>query len=90
MHAYVYKSQRRADTYVYLAARDDFERLPGPLREQLGPLQFVLDVALGPDRRLAREDPAQVRANLASRGFHLQFPPTPGVDPMSEDWGTDA
>src|SRR5690606_40108484 len=35
MHAYVYKSLRKADTYVYLAARDDFERLPGPLRGQL-------------------------------------------------------
>ncbi len=90
MHAYVYKSQRRADTYVYLAARDDFSRLPEPLRTQLGALQFVLDVALTPGRKLARENPEEVRANLAARGFHLQFPPTLDVDPMSEDWGTDA
>lgn len=90
MHAYVYKSQRRADTYVYLAARDDFSRLPEPLRTQLGALRFVLDVALTPDRKLAREDPEEVRRNLAARGFHLQFPPTLDVDPMSEDWGTDA
>lgn len=55
MHAYVYKSQRRADTYVYLAARDDFARLPEPLRTQLGPLAFVLDVELTPERGLARE-----------------------------------
>ena len=39
---------------------------------------------------VARENPDEVRANLAARGFHLQFPPTPGVDPMHEDWGTDA
>lgn len=90
MHAYVYKSQRRADTYVYLATRDDFERLPEALRTRLGPLQFVLEVALTAERKLAREDPGQVRANLVGRGYHLQFPPTPGVDPMSEDWGTDA
>lgn len=90
MHAYVYKSQRKADTYVYLAARDDFAVLPESLRSQLGPLSFVLDVALTPDRKLAREDAAAVRANLASRGFHLQFPPTLGQDPMTEDWGTDA
>jgi hypothetical protein len=31
-----------------------------------------------------------VRENLASRGFHLQFPPRNDRDPMSEDWGTDA
>ena len=90
MHAYVYKSQRKADTYVYLAKRDDFARLPEPLRTQLGPLAFVLDVALTPERKLAREEVAAVRENLALRGFHLQFPPSMAADPMSEDGGTDA
>jgi uncharacterized protein YcgL (UPF0745 family) len=90
MHAYVYKSQRKADTYVYLAAREDFERLPEPLRTQLGPLAFVLDVELTPGRKLAREDAAAVRANLVARGFHLQFPPSAAGDPMHDDWGTDA
>ena len=89
MQAYVYKSLRKADTYVYLGARDDFARLPEPVRTQLGQLQFVLEVVLTPDRKLAREDVAVVRGNLAARGFHLQFPPTV-EDPMKEDWGTDA
>lgn len=90
MLAYVYKSQKRADSYVYLAARDDFTRLPEPLRSQLGRLQFVLEVALTPERKLACENPLQVMENLAARGFHLQFPPSAALDPMSEDWGTDA
>lgn len=90
MQAFVYKSPKRADTYVYLAARDDFTRLPEPLRSQLGALQFVLEVALTPGRKLAREDAAVVRGNLALRGFHLQFPPPADVDPMTDDWGTDA
>lgn len=90
MHAYVYKSQRQADTYVYLSERDAFDRLPEPLRTRLGPLRFVLDVALTPERRLARENPEDVRHNLVARGFHLQFPPSMATDPMSEDWGTDA
>lgn len=99
MQAYVYKSLRKADTYVYLGARDDFERLPEPLRTQLGRLQFVMEVALTPERKLAREDVAVVRENLAMRGFHLQFPPTveeSSVDKLrmfgvkEEDWGTDA
>ena len=89
MQAYVYKSLRKADTYVYFRARDDFARLPEPLRTQLGNLQFVLEVALSPERKLAREDAAVVRENLVARGFHLQFPPTV-ADPMTEDWGTDA
>ncbi|MDO5609262.1 MAG: YcgL domain-containing protein [Pseudomonadota bacterium] len=90
MLAYVYKSQKRADSYVYLAARGDFSRLPELLRSQLGPLQFVLEVALSPARKLARENPVQVMENLTAHGFHLQFPPSAAVDPMSEDWGTDA
>ena len=84
MHAFVYKSQRRADTFVYLAARDDFERIPAPLRDTLGALTFVLDVALTPGRKLAREDAEVVRENLATRGFHLQLPPPP-VPPSRAD-----
>ena len=89
MHAYVYKSLRQADTYVFLAARDDFARLPDALRTQMGQLAFVLEVALTSDRKLARADADVVRRNLAERGFHIQFPPTM-LDPMTEDWGTDA
>ena len=88
MLAYVYKSLKKADTYVYLSARDDFACLPEPLRTQLGALQFVLEIALTPERKLAMEEPAVVRENLAMRGFHVQFPPTM-ADPMTEDWGTD-
>lgn len=90
MHAFVYKSLRKHDTYVYLAARDDFDRLPEPVRSRLGPFRFVLEIALTPDRSLAREDPAVVRGNLATRGFHLQLPAGSAVDPMADDWGTDA
>jgi hypothetical protein len=89
MQAYIYKSLRKAETYVYLAARDDFARLPETLRGQLGGLGFVFEVALTPERRLAREDVGVVMENLAVQGFHLQFPPT-AQDPMTEDWGTDA
>ena len=77
MQAYVYKSQRKQDTYVYLAARDDFSVVPEALKASLGPLSFVLEVALTPDRRLALADADVVRAHLAERGFHLQMPPPP-------------
>lgn len=89
MLAHVYKSLKKADTYVYLAERDGFDCLPPPLRAQLGTLQFVLEVALTPDRRLARENPEVVRNNLAARGFHVQLPPTLH-DPLQDDWSTDA
>ncbi len=90
MHAYVYKSQRKDDTFVYLAARDDFDRIPEPLRAQLGPLAFVLDVALTAERKLARGNEDAVRENLALRGFHIQFPPPLVPPPMAPPRGTDA
>jgi len=88
MLAYVYKSLRKPGTYVYLAERDGFTLLPEPLHSQMGRLQFVLEIDLAPNRRLASEDPEVVCANLAGRGFHIQFPPTV-ADPMTSDWGTD-
>ncbi len=81
MQAYVYKSLRKPDTYLYLRKRDDFLVVPEPVRLPLGEFVFVLEVALTPDRKLAQVDPAVVRANLAAQGFHLQFPPTL-LDPM--------
>lgn len=90
MRAYVYKSTRKADTYVFLVARDEGAKLPEALRTQLGPLQFVLETELAPGRKLARENPEEVMANLVDRGFHLQIPQDLPLDPMTSDWGTDA
>lgn len=81
MQAYVYKSLRKPDTYLYLRTRDGFDALPPPVRAPLGELAFVLEVALTPQRKLARADVAVVMANLQAQGFHLQFPPTQ-PDPM--------
>ncbi|MFH1600967.1 MAG: YcgL domain-containing protein [Pseudomonadota bacterium] len=81
MQAYVYKSLRKPDTYLYLRKQDDFSMLPPAVREPLGELVFVLEFALTANRRLARADPAVVLANLQAHGFHLQFPPTV-LDPM--------
>jgi uncharacterized protein YcgL (UPF0745 family) len=75
MQAYVYKSLRKADTYVFLRKQDDFAVLPEPVRAPLGQLVFVLSVGLTEGRKLARSDAAVVRANLEQRGFHIQLPP---------------
>ncbi len=75
MRCHVYKSRRRADTYVYLGQRDGFDALPPALRESLVPLEWVLDVELDGQRRLAREDATIVAANVTANGFHLQLPP---------------
>ena len=77
MQCYVYRSARKAETYLYLGRRDDFVRLPPPIRATLEPFQFVLELTLAPERKLARVDADQVRAALAERGWFIQHPPTP-------------
>lgn len=77
MNCFVYKSRSRAETYVYLRERDAFDLLPAPLAATLGPLVFVIELALSPERKLAREDVEAVIANLRGLGFHLQLPPPP-------------
>jgi uncharacterized protein len=74
MHCFVYASQRKADTYLWLAKRDNFEILPATLVMLLGDLRFVLEVELEPGRSLPRENVEAVLENLRVQGWHLQLP----------------
>ena len=81
MHCFVYRSERKNDTYVYLRERDAFALVPESIASSLGALSFVLEFALTPERKLARGDAAVVRANLVAHGFHIQFPPATFGEP---------
>ena len=76
MHCFVYASQRKADTYLWLDRKDHFEVLPASLALLLGDLRFVLEVELHPERQLPHEDVALVMQHLRTQGWHLQLPPT--------------
>ena len=75
MHCFVYASQRKADTYVWLSERDNLEALPASLMLLLGDLRFVLEVELHQERRLPHEDVEVVMEHLQTQGWHLQLPP---------------
>ncbi|MDR1076180.1 MAG: YcgL domain-containing protein [Xanthomonadaceae bacterium] len=77
MQAYVYKSGRKSETYVYFAVREDFSALPESLQAELGALRFVLEIALSPERKLARAETGTVMDALRAQGFYIQFPPPP-------------
>jgi uncharacterized protein YcgL (UPF0745 family) len=76
MYCAIYKSQRRQDTYLYLAAKDDFTRIPDNLITLLGTPLYVMDLELSRHRKLAQEDVLEVMQNLQTRGWHLQVPRT--------------
>ena len=71
----VYRSDRKIDTYLYLAADKKFGDLPEALRQTFGEPAFVMDLLLTPERQLARVDVGRVLQDLEEQGFSLQLPP---------------
>ena len=74
MRCTVYKSLKKQDTYLYMASKDDFSKVPESLMKLLGAPVHVMDLELSPERKLAQEDVAEVLRNLEERGWHLQMP----------------
>ena len=70
----VYRSEEKAETYLYLAESNEFSDLPSELREQFGEPVFVLQMELSADRKLARVDVVKVLEFLAKDGYYLQLP----------------
>ena len=72
---WVYKSDRRQDTYIYLGEEDGFEKIPPALRDAMGELEFVLQVDLDASRKLPNAEAARVMEEVTRTGFYLQLPP---------------
>jgi hypothetical protein len=75
MKCSVVRSSMKDFTYIYLLAGHDFDDLPVALRKVFGEPEFVMDLDLTPDRKLAYEDVNRVLQNLSEQGYHLQMPP---------------
>lgn len=71
----IYKSLKKSDHYLYVEKQGDFSRVPAPLLQLLGSLEWVMDLELGPGRKLASADAAEVRRQLEEQGYYLQLPP---------------
>ncbi len=61
--------------YLYLAKEEGFEEVPEPLMQRFGQPQFVLELDLSPERKLARVEVTKVIGALEENGFFLQMPP---------------
>lgn len=80
MQCYVYKSLTKDLLFLYTATKDDFSSVPAELLKNFGTLDFVLEMDLTPERKLAKEDSKQVLASLQDKGFFVQLPPTEDFD----------
>ncbi len=70
---FIYRSERKADTYLYLTEKDDFSQVPEELMLVFGEPEFSFQFELTTERSLAKEDSATVYENLKQQGFHLQI-----------------
>ncbi|MCG8428406.1 MAG: YcgL domain-containing protein, partial [Chromatiales bacterium] len=72
---WIYRSSKKQEMYLYLAQKEGFSELPEALQKGFGRPELVMELALTPERSLAREDVSKVMAALREQGFFLQMPP---------------
>ena len=82
---WIYRSDKKLETYLYLAAENGTDVVPDALLRAMLPLELVMQLDLHAERKLARADVEQVMRELKDRGFYLQMPPTEfeKIDPRS-------
>jgi uncharacterized protein YcgL (UPF0745 family) len=71
----VYRSNKKAGVYLYLAREHAWEDLPEDLINTLGECEVAMHLDLTKREKLASEDIVVVRKNLQEQGYHLQLPP---------------
>lgn len=74
MLTYIYRSEKKANCYLYLnAPAADFE-LPAPVIRVVGELVLVMELDLTADTKLALVDSEEVLASMNEQGFYIQMP----------------
>lgn len=74
MLCYVYRSRRKADTYLYIDKKDDFSAIPEPVLEAFGIPEYSMSFQLDTEKKLAQADSKEVMNKISADGFYLQLP----------------
>ncbi len=75
MRCFIYKSLKTECLYLYIDKKDDFTNVPAALFDSLGKLEFVMELMLSPQRKLAQEKAEIIMDSLKNKGFFIQLPP---------------
>jgi uncharacterized protein YcgL (UPF0745 family) len=73
MLVHIYRSNRKPDTYLYLAEKDDFSMVPESLMTVFGEPEFSFSFQLSAQKKLIKEDTDTVLENLKEQAYHLQL-----------------
>lgn len=75
MLCFIYKSLKKEYLYLYVDKKDDFSKVPKALFDSFGKMEFVMDLELADERKLAQEETGKVIESLKTKGFFVQLPP---------------
>jgi len=75
MKCFIYKGTKKAELYLYINNKDDFSNVPETLFSSLGVLEFVMELELSREKKLAKEDVNKVMVSLKDKGYFIQMPP---------------
>jgi len=76
VQCFIYRSNKKSGLYLYLAKQDDFSSIPADLLRSIGQPEYVMELEITPERKLARENAADVLKGIEENGFYIQMPPT--------------
>jgi len=71
----IYRSAKKAQTYLFINKRDDFSDVPEALMTIFGTPTLVTIVNLATKSKLAMADIDTVKEQLNEQGYYLQLPP---------------
>jgi len=75
MKCFIYRGTKKAETYIYLPNKEQFDHLPSNLLALLGQLEFAMELDLLAVKQLANADLEQVKTKMTEEGYYLQLPP---------------
>ncbi len=77
MFCFIYKSNKKEQTYLYLNNKDNFSDVPNELMNVFGKPHFVMVINLSSRNKLAIVNIDKVKEALQNEGYFLQLPPPP-------------
>ena len=80
----VYRSAKKADTYLYVPVENGLEGLPDELSRLFGRAIFAMELVITPDLKMSRLNASEVLSALVDVGYVLQLPP-PSSAPVSHE-----
>lgn len=72
----IYKSVKKDEMYLYIPKLTQFKEVPQALMDEFGTPEYVMDLLLKPEKKLARADMNQVMLAVGNVGYYLQMPPS--------------